>query len=59
MGIEDIQYRVYTEQRPKETLHTGSIWECERWISANGVVGTSYIIDRVKAEKPKKSKPLF
>lgn len=67
VGIEDIKYQVYLEQRPKEVLHTGSIWECERWVSANGGIGETYVIDRIKEKgnrkspkpKPFKAQPLF
>jgi len=53
MGIEDNVYQVYIEHHPGEVLHTGSIWECERWISKNGKMDTPYIIDRVTENKKK------
>lgn len=58
MGIEDVKYQVFIEKHPGEVLHTGSIWECERWVSKNGVVDTSYVIDRIDKEpKPTTRKP--
>ena len=57
MGIEDSTYQVYIENHPKEILHTGTIWECERWVSKNGMVDTSYVIDRIVEKK--KSNALF
>jgi len=69
VGIEDSKYRVYVEQHPQETLHTGSIWECERWISKNGVIGVVYVIDHLVIKvaktttdsgvKTHKAQPLF
>lgn len=56
MGIEDSRYQVFIENHPKEILHTGTIWECEKWISKNGKIDTPYIIDRIKERK---TKPLF
>ena len=55
MGIEDTQYQVYIENHAKDILYKGTIWECERWISKNGMTDTSYIIDRIKESK--KSEP--
>ena len=57
MGLEDSTYQVYIENHPKEILHTGTIWECERWVSKNGMVDTSYVIDRIVEKK--KSNALF
>ena len=62
--VENAIYIVYIEYNPKDILHTGNIWECERWVRKNGVVDTPYIIDRirekssktVKSSKEKKSK---
>lgn len=62
--IENAKYQVYVENRPDEILHTGTIWECERWVRKNGVVDTPYIIDCIqekasktrKVSKEKKSK---
>lgn len=51
MGIEDNKYTVYVENRPKEILFTGTIWDCERWVSKNGIVDTAYIIDCVKEKR--------
>ena len=56
--IENTIYQVYIENHADDILHTGTIWECERWVSKNGLVETSYIIDRQPAEtkKPRKKR---
>ena len=47
------KYRVRLED-DKTPLFQGSIWECEKWISKNGVIGVTYCI--VKLKKKEKTK---
>lgn len=51
MDIENRKYKVFVEHHPKNVLHTGDIWECERWIRKNGVTDTPYVIERIRNSK--------
>ena len=51
--IENAKYQVYAENRPEEVLHKGTIWECEHWVSKNGIIDTAYIIDLESNKRPK------
>ena len=48
--IENARYRVRLEN-DKTPLFHGTIWECERWVSKNGVVGETYSIIRLKKKE--------
>lgn len=50
--MENNVYQVYNEHYPKEILFTGNIWDCEHWVTKNGVINTPYVIDRVDNKKP-------
>lgn len=48
--VENARYRVRLEN-DKTPLFHGTIWECERWVSKNGVVGETYCIVRLKRKE--------
>lgn len=50
--LENAVFKVRTEE-DKTTLFHGTIWQCEKWVSKNGMMGVTYVIVRLKKKEKK------
>lgn len=50
--LENAVFKVRTED-DKTTLFHGTIWQCEKWVSKNGMMGVTYVIVRLKKKEKK------